>query len=91
MPKRSLNLNAYAESFVRSIKRECLDKMILFGQRHARHVIEQYVEHYLLERPHQGLGNRVITPPVRPSPRDRPVQCRERLGGLLRSYCREAA
>ena len=52
MPKQSPNLNAYAESWVRSIKRECLDKMILFGERHVRHVIDEYVEHYNHERPH---------------------------------------
>ena len=91
LPKRSSNLNAYCESFVRSAKRECLDKMILFGERHVRYVVEQYAEHHNTERPHQGLGNRVITPPGKPPPRDGPVKCRERLGGLLRSYHREAA
>ena len=65
--------------------------MALFGERHVRCVIEQYVEHYPLERPHQGLGNRVITLPVQPPPRDGPVKCRERLRGLLESHCREAA
>ena len=91
LPKRSPNLNAYAESFVQSIKRECLNKMILFGEKHLRHVVSQYVEHYLIERPHQGLGNRRITEPGELPPRDGPVQCRERLGGLLRTYYREVA
>jgi putative transposase len=91
MPKRSPNLNAYAESFVRAIKYECLNKMILFGERHVRHVIEEYVDHYNNERPHQGIGNRRINKPQVPPPRDGPVACRERLGGLLRSYHREAA
>lgn len=91
LPKRSPNLNAYAESWVRSIKRECLDKMILFGDRHIRHVIGEYVEHYNNERPHQGIGNRLINEPAEPPPRDGPVQCRKRLGGLMRSYRREAA
>ena len=91
MPKQSPNLNAYAESWVRTVKRECLDKMILFGESHLRHVIEEYVEHYNTERPHQGIGNRLITGPLGPLPRDGPVLCRERLGGLLKSYYREAA
>ena len=91
MPKRSPNLNAFAESFVRAIKYECLNKMILFGQRHLRHVIDEYVDHYSTERPHQGIGNRPIEEADHPPPRDGPVRCRERLGGLLKSYHREAA
>ncbi len=91
MPKRSPNLNAYSESFVRTIKRECLDKMILFGEKHVRHVVNEFIDHYNKERPHQGLGNRLITEPEEPVPRDGPVLCRKRLGGLLRSYHREAA
>jgi len=61
MPKRSPNLNAYSESFVRTIKRECLDKMILFGEKHVRHVVDEFIDHYNKERPHQGLGNRLMT------------------------------
>jgi len=91
LPKQSPNLNAYAESFVRTIKRECLDKMILFGEAHVQHVIAEYIEHYNKERPHQGIGNEVITKPKQPLSRDGPVLCRERLGGLLRSYHRAAA
>jgi len=90
--KQSPNLNAYAESWVRSIKRECLDKMILFGERHVRHVIGEYVEHYNLERPHKGLDYlRPIEPDGLPDCRDGPIRCRERLGGLLKSYYRDAA
>ena len=91
MPKRSPNLNAYSESFVRTIKRECLDKMILFCEKHVRHVIDEYIDHYNKERPHQGIGNRLITEPEEPIPKYGPVLCRKRLGGLLRSYHREAA
>jgi len=91
MPRRSPNLNAYAESWVRNIKQECLNKMILFGERHLRHVVSEYVEHYNTDRPHQGIGNRRINEPTAPPPQDGPVLCRERLGGLLKSYYREAA
>ena len=90
LPKQSPNLNAYAESFVRTIKRECLDKMILFGPRHVRYVIEQYMEHYHLERPHKGVGGRIIQPQTLP-PTEGPVLCRQRLGGLLKTYYRQAA
>jgi transposase InsO family protein len=91
MPKQSPNLNAYAESWVRTIKRECLNKLILFGERHVRHVIEEYVEHYNRERPHSGIEHHRPLEPEKPPPRDGPVACRERLGGLLKSYYREAA
>ena len=83
--------NAYAESWVRSIKRECLDKMILFGERHVRHVIDQYVEHYNMERPHKGLDYRRPEEPAESPQQHGEVGCHERLGGLLKSYHREAA
>jgi transposase InsO family protein len=92
MPEQSPNLNAYAESFVRTIKRECLSKLILFSERHVRHVIEEYVEHYNLERPHGGIDHqRPVEHDGQHSSRDGPVLCRQRLGGLLKSYYREAA
>ncbi|MBN1346708.1 MAG: transposase [Phycisphaerae bacterium] len=91
MPKRSRNLNAYAESWVRTIKRECLHKMILFGEKHVRFVIGQYVEHYNEERPHKGLDYGRPIEPEEPPPERGEVACHERLGGLLKSYYREAA
>ena len=91
MPKWSPNLNATAESFVASVKRECINKMILFGERHVRHVVTEYVEHYNTERPHQGVGNRRLTEPIEPPPKEGIVRCRERLGGLLKSYYRQVA
>ena len=92
LPPRSPNLNAYAERFVLSIKAECLHRMIIVGERRLRHVIEEYVEHYHLERNHQGLDNRLITPRPGSSGRaDGPVRCRQRLGGMLNFYHRRAA
>ena len=90
-PSSRPNLNAYAERFVWSIKHECVDKMILFGEKNVRHVVGEYVEHYNAERPHKGLDYRWPVEPDTPGPRDGPVKCRKRLGGLLRSYYREAA
>ena len=78
--------NAYAERWVRSVKEECLSKVILFGERSLRRALSEYVEHYHAERNHQGLFPRNTS--VR---RTGPVQCRERLGGLLRYYHQEAA
>ncbi len=91
LPACSPDLNAYAERFVRSIKHECLNKMVLLGEAHLRLAVRQYVEHYHLERNHQGLGNRLIQPVSETGSADGEVVCRERLGGLLKHYYREAA
>jgi DDE family transposase/integrase-like protein len=92
LPPRSPNLNAYAERWVRSIKEECLSRMILFGEMSLCHVLTQYVEHYHHERNHQGKGNVLLFPTVNQDPaREGPMQCRERLGGLLKYYTHEAA
>ena len=90
LPRRSPNLNPYSERFCLSIKSECLDKMILFGEQHVRYVVSEYVEHFLRERPHRVLGHRIIEPEA-PMPTEGEVLCRERLGGLLKTYYRKAA
>jgi putative transposase len=92
LPARSPNLNAYAERWVRSVKDEVLSRMILFGEGSLRHVLNEYVQHYHHERNHQGKGNVLLFPVVSQGPR-RPgsIQCRERLGGLLKYYERKAA
>ena len=90
LPPRSPNLNAYAERFVRSIKSECLAQVIPLGERHLRHVVREYAEHYHSERNHQGLGNQLIDPELGKSRDTGPVECSERLGGLLRHYRRAA-
>ena len=90
LPPRSPNLNA--ERWVRSVKEECLSRLILFGEASLRHALTQYVEHYHHERNHQGKENVLLFPPVnQDSERAGPMQCRERLGGLLKYYAREAA
>lgn len=90
LPPRSPNLNAHAERFVRSIKEECLDRMVLLGDRHLRRAVKEYVEHYHFERNHQGLDNTLIAP-VGSTPKRGPVVRRQRLGGMLNAYEREAA
>ena len=91
LPPRSPNLNAYAERFVRSIKSECVSKLIPIGAPMLRRALREYTDHYHLERNHQGLDNQLIIPtPVRCSKVQR-IDCRSRLGGMLRFYERAAA
>ncbi len=92
LPPRSPNLNAYAERWVRSVKDEALSRMILFGEHSLRHALHEYVEHYHHERNHQGKDNVLLFPTSSHNTiRAGPVQCRERLGGLLKHYKCEAA
>ena len=91
LPVRSPNLNAYAERFVLSIKSECLERMIFFTESSLRRAIGSYVAHYHCERSHQGLGNRLIEPSNGVDEANGNVCCRERLGGMLRYYYRQAA
>ena len=92
LPPRSPNLNAYAERWVRSVKEEALSRVILFGASSLRHALKEYMAHYHAERPHQGKGNVVLMPAPTPSlQRKGPIRCRERLGGLLKYYDRDAA
>src|SRR5712691_8404724 len=92
LPPRSPNLNAYAERWVRSVKEEALSRLILFGEASLRHALTQYVAHFHHERNHQGKGNVLLFPTVnQDAERAGPLQCRERLGGLLKYYTCEAA
>lgn len=90
LPSHSPNLNAYAERFVRSIKSECLAQVIPLGERHLRHLAREYNEHYHHERNHQGLGNQLIAPRAEGKGAWGEIECRERIGGLLRFYRRAA-
>jgi transposase InsO family protein len=90
LPPRSPNLNAFAERFVRSIKSECLNRMIFFGQASLQHAIGQFLAHYHAERNHQGLANQLLRPTPITAP-SQPVQRRQRLGGMLNYYHRAAA
>ena len=83
--------NAYAERWVRSVKDECLSKIILFGERSLRRAMSEYVTHYHTERNHQGKSNVLLFPGLIEMSRAKPVRCRERLGGLLRYYHRQPA
>ena len=90
IPPHSPNLNAVAERFVRSVKSECVDRMIIFGENMLRRVLQSYLDHYHRERNHQGLDNRLIEAEPHVGEAAGPIECRERLGGLLRYYRRAA-
>jgi len=84
-------LNAYAERWVRSVKEECLSKVTLFGESSLRRALTEYVDHYHAQRNHQSKGNILLFPRSTDHDRKRPVQCCQRLGGLLRYYHQAAA
>jgi putative transposase len=89
LPARGPNLNAYAERFVRSVREECLAKVIPLSESHLREVLREYVVHYHAERNHQGLANTLIDAPHgRATGR---VVRSKRIGGVLNHYYREAA
>jgi len=98
-PVSAPNANAYAEAWVGSVKRECLDHFLSFGLRHLDHIGQEYVHFHNVHRPHQGLGNRTVAqaatgPPDDPLARVTPdfgrIRCERFLGGLLRHYYRAA-
>jgi transposase InsO family protein len=91
LPPRSPNLNAYCERFVRSIKEEALERMVMLGERSLYYAIQQYLAHYHTERNHQGLANHLIALEPALASHSTQVRRRERLGGVLSYYHREAA
>ena len=86
LPLFSPNLNAFAERFVRSIKEECLGKMIFVGQASLRCAIGEYMAHYHGKRNHQGLGNALIRGTLSEGVDEAIVHRRQRLGGMLNYY-----
>jgi putative transposase len=96
---RAPNMNAYAERWVQSLRVECLDQFVIVGERHLRHLVREFVGHYNAERPHQLRGN-VPLPAAERADAGEPVilqfplgavKCRERLGGALKHYYRDAS
>ncbi|MCA9088356.1 MAG: integrase core domain-containing protein [Planctomycetaceae bacterium] len=90
LPPRSPNLNAHLERWFRSLKSECLDRMVFFGEAALRRALAAYVAHYHAERNHQGLDNQLIEPGEEVGQMAGTIHCRDRLGGLLRYYHRAA-
>jgi transposase InsO family protein len=90
-PVRAPNCNAYAERVIRSVKEECLDRMVLFGKDARRRALREFVTHYHRERNHQGAGNELVVPADKPDDGHGTVARRQRLGGLLSFYYRQVA
>lgn len=93
IPHCAPNLNAYAERLIQSVQEECLDRLVVMGNRHLDYLVSEYARHYNTERPHSAIGYK------RPGARDGPgnrtsprgnVVCRTRLGGVLRHHRRTA-
>ena len=91
LPARSPDLNSHLERFMRSLKEECLDRMIFFGEASLRRATTEFLVHFHEERNHQGLNNQIIDPDEKVGRLSGAVQCRERLGRMLRYYYRRAA
>jgi transposase InsO family protein len=92
LPARSPNLNAFSERWVKSVKDDCLSKLILFGETSLRRALHDYQIHYHAERKHQGKGNVLLFPTTQAKNRvGGSVRCKERLGGLLKYYHLEVA
>ena len=92
---RAPNMNATAERWVQSVRVECLDHFVVFGERHLRHLLAEYLAYYHEERPHQSLGNVPLSGKPPPAEADilslADIVCQERLGGLLKNYSPSAA
>ena len=84
------DMNAIAERFVGSAKRDCLSKLIRLGDRHIQRVLSNYAAHYNQDRPHQSLDSNLIQPRSGDPPTEGEIVVDERIGGLLRSYRRSA-
>ena len=91
LPRRSPNLNAFAERWVRTAKELCIDRMIFFGESSLRKALSEVEIFCNRERPHQGIGNKIIIAKFDKPPAEGAIECRSRLGGLLKYYYRNAA
>ena len=91
LPPKSPNLNSHIERIVGSLKSECLNRMIFFGENSLRNAVREFLAHYHGERNHQGLNNKIIDPGEEVGQIGGSIECRERLGGMLRYYHRKAA
>jgi hypothetical protein len=89
-PYRAPNANAYAERWVRSVREECLDHLLILNERHLEHVLGEYCQYFNRARPHQGMAQQIPESPSHQSGQG-PVQRRDILGGLIHDYHREAA
>jgi len=85
IPFRSPNLNPYAEGWVGILKRECLDHFFVFGEKHFRYLITEYVKHYNTKRPHSVIGRIPARESKKAGPNQK-LRCEKELGGILQHY-----
>jgi putative transposase len=90
IPRKSPNLNAYAERFVRSVRQDCLNNLVLFNYHGLRHALKQYSVYYNRERNHQGIDSKIIRPYTDEGAFNSPIEMKSRLGGMLKYYYRTA-
>jgi len=91
LPPRAPKMNSFAERFVRSVKEECLNRFIFFGEKSLRKALVEYINHYHEERNHQGKDNLLLFPDPKSITDRGKIKCRKRLSGMLRYYYRSAA
>ncbi len=91
-PIQAPKANAFAESFIGSLKRECLNHFVCFSRDQLDYIVRTWVNHYNTRRPHRGVGmdNEVLDKKFRPQTRGR-IRCKQQLGGIIKSYYRDAA
>jgi putative transposase len=91
LPPKSPNSDAHIERCMRSLKEDCLERLILFGEESSRNAVGEFVVRYHTERNHQGLQNLLIQPGIEANRSEGGIEYRSRLGGMLRHYYRKAA
>jgi transposase InsO family protein len=89
-PYRSPNMNAFAERWVRTVREECVDRLLIVNESHLRCVLREYVVYYNARRPHQGREQECPIP-INFTPQEGPVQRRDLLGGIVHDYYRQTA
>lgn len=89
-PYRAPNANSYAERWIRSVREECLDKLLIINQTHLRRVMREYIVFFNTARPHQGIDQQIPIPTINRETTGS-VRCRKVLGGIIHDYCRDAA
>ena len=87
IPYKSPNLNPYAEGWVGTIKRECLDQFFIFGKSHFKYLVKEYVKYYNTVRPHSSMNNMPLDYKARN--KNGNVRCKSKLGGVIKHYYRE--